>query len=160
MPENYYQFEWGDVSSSCLIRFGTPPRGIAGGSGDNWYWTLGEQQYKWLRRSLEQSDAKLRFVFLHHLVGGSDRNQRGGAEAAPFWEWGGRRPRAKMSLISTAAVGANRFIRCWSIAASASSSTVTITCSSNKTSMASSISSFHSPGTLGQVREVRRSMDT
>ena len=24
------------------------------------------------------------------LVGGSDRNQRGGAEAAPFWEWGGK----------------------------------------------------------------------
>ena len=30
------------------------------------------------------------FVFLHHLVGGSQRNQRGGAEAAPFWEWGGK----------------------------------------------------------------------
>ena len=29
-------------------------------------------------------------AFLHHLVDGSNRNQRGGKEAAPFWEWGGK----------------------------------------------------------------------
>ncbi len=44
----------------------------------------------WLKQSLRESDAPLRFVFLHHLIGGSDRNQRGGTEAAPFWEWGGK----------------------------------------------------------------------
>ena len=90
LPENYYQFEWGDCQFIVLDPFRhTTTRG-RGGSGDNWYWTLGEHQYQWLKRSLEQSDAKLRFVFLHHLVGGSDRNQRGGAEAAAFWEWGGK----------------------------------------------------------------------
>ena len=90
LPENYYQFEWGDCQFIVLDPFRhTTTRG-RGGSGDNWYWTLGEHQYHWLKRSLEQSDAKLRFVFLHHLVGGSDRNQRGGAEAAAFWEWGGK----------------------------------------------------------------------
>ena len=88
LPENYYQFEWGDCQFIVLDPFRhTTTRG---GSGDNWYWTLGEHQYHWMKRSLEQSDAKLRFVFLHHLVGGSDRNQRGGAEAAAFWEWGGK----------------------------------------------------------------------
>lgn len=91
LPENYYQFEWGDAQFIVLDPFRhttTRNRGGGGNSG-NWHWTLGEHQYKWLKQSLEQSDAKLRFVFLHHLVGGSDRNQRGGKEAAPFWEWGG-----------------------------------------------------------------------
>ena len=92
LPENYYQFEWGDAQFIVLdpFRHTTTRNRGRGGNGDNWYWTLGEHQYKWLKRSLEQSDAKLRFVFLHHLVGGSNRNQRGGKEAAPFWEWGGK----------------------------------------------------------------------
>lgn len=96
LPENYYQWEWGGCQFLVLDPFRhTTTR--AGGRGntrgrnsDNWHWTLGQQQYQWLKRSLEESDAKLRFVFLHHLVGGSDRNQRGGKEAAPFWEWGGK----------------------------------------------------------------------
>lgn len=91
LPENYYQFEWGDGQFIVLDPFRhTTTRKRGSGSGDNWYWTLGQQQYHWLKQSLEQSDAKLRFVFLHHLVGGSERNQRGGKEAAPFWEWGGK----------------------------------------------------------------------
>lgn len=91
LPENYYQFEWGDCQFIVLDPFRhTTTRNRGGRSGDNWYWTLGKHQYQWLRRSLDESDAKLRFVFLHHLVGGSDRNQRGGKEAAPFWEWGGK----------------------------------------------------------------------
>lgn len=92
LPENFYQFEWGNCQFIVLDPFRhttTRSRG-GGGSSGNWYWTLGEHQYRWLKQSLEQSDAKLRFVFLHHLVGGSDRNQRGGKEAAPFWEWGGK----------------------------------------------------------------------
>ncbi len=91
LPENYYQFEWGDAQFIVLDPFRhTTTRNRGGGSGDNWFWTLSQHQYQWLKQSLEQCDAKLRFVFLHHLVGGSDRNQRGGKEAAPFWEWGGK----------------------------------------------------------------------
>ena len=90
LPENYYQFEWGDCQFIVLDPFRHTTTRSRGGTGDNWYWTLGEHQYQWLKRSLEQSDAKLRFVFLHHLVGGSHRNQRGGAEAAVLWEWGGK----------------------------------------------------------------------
>ncbi|MGB0598747.1 MAG: metallophosphoesterase [Rubripirellula sp.] len=92
LPENYYQFEWGGAQFIVLDPFRhttTRNRGGGGNSG-NWYWTLGEQQYQWLKRSLSESDAQFRFVFLHHLIGGSDRNQRGGKEAAPFWEWGGQ----------------------------------------------------------------------
>ena len=90
LPENYYQFEWGDCQFIVLDPFRHTTTRSRGGSSDNWNWTLGEHQHQWLKRSLEQSDAKLRYVFLHHLVGGSDRNQRGGAEAAAFWEWGGK----------------------------------------------------------------------
>jgi hypothetical protein len=90
LPENYYQFEWGDCQFIVLDPFRHTTTRNRGGDVDNWYWTLGAHQYQWLTRSLVQSDAKLRFVFLHHLVGGSDRNARGGKEAAPFWEWGGK----------------------------------------------------------------------
>lgn len=90
LPENYYQFEWGGCQFVVLDPFRYTTTRSRGDNNDNWYWTLGEHQYQWLKRSLEQSNASLRFVFLHHLVGGSDRNQRGGVEAAPFWEWGGK----------------------------------------------------------------------
>ena len=50
---------------------------------------FGEKQYRWLKASLESVDAKYRFVFLHHLVGGSPTNNRGGVEASKYWEWGG-----------------------------------------------------------------------
>ncbi|TWT86217.1 metallophosphoesterase [Neorhodopirellula pilleata] len=90
LPENYYQFEWGDAQFIVLDPFRHTTTRSRGEDSDNWNWTLGENQYQWLKKSLEQSDAKLRFVFLHHLIGGSDRNQRGGVEAAPFWEWGGK----------------------------------------------------------------------
>lgn len=90
LPENYYQFEWGNCQFIVLDPFRHTTTRNRGGGGDNWNWTLGDHQYLWLKQSLAQSDAKLRFVFLHHLVGGSDRNNRGGAEAAPLWEWGGK----------------------------------------------------------------------
>ncbi|MCX6866264.1 MAG: metallophosphoesterase, partial [Verrucomicrobia bacterium] len=49
-----------------------------------------ENQYQWLQRTLEGSTKKFRFVFIHHLVGGADEQSRGGSEAAPFYEWGGK----------------------------------------------------------------------
>ncbi len=55
----------------------------------NWYWTLGEAQYRWLKAELGKP-AKYRFVFIHHLVGGALQNQRGGVEVASLWEWGGK----------------------------------------------------------------------
>ena len=58
--------------------------------GDNWGLTLGEAQYQWLKRTLETSDARFKFVFCHNLVGGLDQNMRGGIEAADKYEWGGK----------------------------------------------------------------------
>jgi kynurenine formamidase len=50
---------------------------------------LGETQYQWLKSTLETSDAKWKFVFIHQLIGGYDKNGRGGVEVAPYYEWGG-----------------------------------------------------------------------
>jgi len=91
--DNYYAWQWGDALFITLdpYRYTTerPRRGENNTQG-NWFWTLGENQYKWLEQVLASSKAKYRFVFIHHLVGGADQNNRGGIEAAPYWEWGGK----------------------------------------------------------------------
>jgi predicted phosphodiesterase len=86
-PENYYAWEWGDALFIVL-----DPFRYTKDSRDPWQRTLGEQQYKWLRNTLQQTKALYRFVFIHNLVGGADNKglARGGAEAAAFYEWGGR----------------------------------------------------------------------
>ncbi len=56
----------------------------------SWTSTLGREQYDWLDRTLAASKARYKFVFIHHLVGGmGGAESRGGAESAPFFEWGG-----------------------------------------------------------------------
>ncbi len=87
--QDYYAWEWGDALFVVLDPFWyqMKPRG---GQRDNWTYTLGEAQYQWLTRTLENSRAKFKFVFIHHLVGGLDSQCRGGVEAAPFYEWGGK----------------------------------------------------------------------
>jgi phosphodiesterase/alkaline phosphatase D-like protein len=53
-----------------------------------WRWTLGKEQYDWLKSTLEQSTSTFKFVFMHQLVGG-DKDGRGGTEYADKYEWGG-----------------------------------------------------------------------
>ena len=85
---NYYSWETNNVLCVALDPFWFTPR--ARRSDDNWHRTLGQEQYDWLKRTLETSQAKFKFVFIHHLVGGADRQGRGGVEVAPFYEWGGK----------------------------------------------------------------------
>ncbi|MEI8311821.1 MAG: metallophosphoesterase, partial [Verrucomicrobiota bacterium] len=86
--QDYYAWEWGDALFVVLDPFWFTQKGR--GRGDNWRRSLGIDQYLWLKRTLEASRAKFKFVFIHHLVGGADDQCRGGAEAAPFYEWGGK----------------------------------------------------------------------
>lgn len=86
--QDYYAWEWGDALFIVLDPFWFTPR--PRGPDDNWSRTLGSEQYQWLKRTLEKSRAPFRFVFLHHLVGGLDKDARGGVEAARLYEWGGR----------------------------------------------------------------------
>ena len=86
--QDYYAWQWGDALFVVVDPFWFMQK--QRGQSDNWKRTLGLEQYQWLKRALESSRAKFKFVFIHHLVGGADGQCRGGAEAAPFFEWGGR----------------------------------------------------------------------
>jgi len=86
---DYYAWEWGDALFVVLDPFWYTTARRSQGS-DHWGWTLGEAQYGWLKKTLETSKARFKFLFIHHLVGGATPEARGGAEAAAFFEWGGR----------------------------------------------------------------------
>lgn len=82
MPENYYAWTWGDalfvvldVYRDCSIN----------DKPQNWDWTLGFTQYSWLKNTLQNSNAKFKFVFAHHTRG----QGRGGVVTAKGCEWGG-----------------------------------------------------------------------
>lgn len=82
LRESYYAWEWGDALFVVL----DPYWEMAGRGGSNWDPVHGDRQYAWFRETLRKSQAKYKFVFEHHLHGQS----RGGAEVAPFFEWGGK----------------------------------------------------------------------
>jgi hypothetical protein len=85
LPEDYYAWEWGDALFVVLDPYRyttTNPKA----SGDLWDWTLGEDQYKWLKQTLEGNHAKFKFVFAHHVLG----DMRGAVAWADEYEWGGR----------------------------------------------------------------------
>jgi len=88
--QSYYAWEWGDALFVVLDPYWYTH---SVKSPSAWDWTLGKEQYDWLKLTLEQSRSKFKFVFCHNLVGGFDianaGNQRGGVEAASFYEWGG-----------------------------------------------------------------------
>jgi len=86
LPEDYYAFEWGDALFIALDPYYYTEKKP---KDNGWMWTLGEDQYLWLQNTLEKSDSKYKFVFIHHLVGGGSQ-ARGGAEFAPYYEWGGQ----------------------------------------------------------------------
>ena len=85
--QDYYSWEWGDALFVVL----DPYWHSSGKRGDDcWGLTLGKDQYDWLKKTLEASKARFKFVFIHQLVGGLDKQGRGGAEAAAFGDWGGK----------------------------------------------------------------------
>jgi PKD repeat protein/phosphodiesterase/alkaline phosphatase D-like protein len=88
--DGYYAFEWGNTLFVMLDNFWYSWQGT-NKSQDPWGWTLGTNQYQWLKQTLETSQATFKFVFAHHLVGGQPGNMeaRGGLECAPYFEWGG-----------------------------------------------------------------------
>ena len=99
LHEDYYAWTWGDALFVVIDPFwyttvkpfiGNTGGGEAeAGTGDRWEWTLGESQFNWLRQTLENSDAAYKFIFAHHMTGGSDDYVRKGAYGAPYCEWGG-----------------------------------------------------------------------
>lgn len=84
--QDYYAWNWGDALFIVLNPYWHAPPKRA---DERWNLSLGLAQYQWLRSTLATSNARYKLVFLHQLVGGADRQGRGGIEAVPFGEWGG-----------------------------------------------------------------------
>lgn len=84
--ENYYSWKWGDALFIVIDPYwytNVKPDSLHG-----WRWTLGKQQYDWLKTTLENDNSNYKFVFSHQIVGG-DPDGRGGVEYANLYEWGG-----------------------------------------------------------------------
>lgn len=99
LREDYYAWEWGDALFVVIDPFQytmqNPYGSMAGEGGDDpvtgdrWNWTLGLEQFNWFRQTIEDSNARYKFVFAHHMLGGADNYVRGGAVPAHMFEWGG-----------------------------------------------------------------------
>lgn len=108
---DYYSWTWGDAlfitldpywhSKNAVDNVAGVDKGSDGGSGsgtgggggkgqrDLWKIGIGDEQYAWLKKTLESSNAQFKFVFTHHVMG----TGRGAIEISTDYEWGGRDPK-------------------------------------------------------------------
>lgn len=106
---DYYAWNWGDALFITLDPYWHSKYAVdnvAGvtndqnatnkkaGSGaqkvnDLWQVGIGDEQYSWLKKTLEESKAKYIFVFTHHVMG----TGRGAVEVSTNYEWGGNDPK-------------------------------------------------------------------
>lgn len=91
--QDYYAFSWGDALFVILnVMSYTTVELLLSSNGDPTDWTLGTEQLAWLERTLENTSAKWRFLFIHHAVGGAAGDAanaiygRGGGQAARVGE--------------------------------------------------------------------------
>jgi hypothetical protein len=89
---NHYAWTWGDALFVTIDPYWSSPVCVddpfyGGPKRTNlWDITHGDAQFQWLKTTLEQSKAKYKFVFAHHVMG----TGRGGIELAGKFEWGGQ----------------------------------------------------------------------
>ena len=94
---DYYAWTWGDALFVVIDPYWHSKAAVDNvlGEGekrsDLWEITLGDEQYAWLRKTLEGSKATFKFVFSHHVLG----TGRGGVEEAGLYEWGGKSPNGR-----------------------------------------------------------------
>ena len=108
LPRDYYSWTWGDalfisidpywhskqaVDNVAGVSADTNDKGGGkSGSGKTtnlWNVGIGDEQYAWLKKTLETSKAKYKFVFAHHVLG----TGRGAVEVSTNYEWGGKDPK-------------------------------------------------------------------
>ena len=107
---DYYSWQWGDAQFITLDPYwhskyavdnvaGVDQASVKKG-GDNgktkdlWQVGIGDEQYAWLKSTLENSKAKYIFIFAHHVMG----TGRGAVEVSTDYEWGGRDPKGVTSF--------------------------------------------------------------
>lgn len=113
---DYYAWEWGDALFISLDPYWHSKYAVdnvagvtadesstdkkSGGKGGGakvtnlWDVGIGDEQYIWLKKTLENSSAKFKFVFAHHVLG----TGRGGVEVSTNYEWGGVDPKGKSTF--------------------------------------------------------------
>ncbi len=92
-PGDYYAWTWGDSLFVVIDPYwhspvavdSVPEKNVAK-KRDLGEITLGDVQYQWFKKTLEESNASNKFVFAHHVQG----TGRGGIENANMYEWGGK----------------------------------------------------------------------
>ena len=106
LPRDYYSWTWGDALFISLDPYWHSKNAVdnvAGVAADNtnsgkknsgktsnlWQVGIGDEQYQWLKQTLENSTAKYKFVFAHHVLG----TGRGAVEVSTNYEWGGIDPK-------------------------------------------------------------------
>jgi len=108
LPRDYYSWTWGDalfISLDPYWHSNQAVDNVAGVSADTndkaggksgsgkttnlWNVGIGDEQYAWLKKTLETSKAKYKFVFAHHVLG----TGRGAVEVSTNYEWGGKDPK-------------------------------------------------------------------
>ena len=103
LRNDYCAWTWGDALFVILDNYWHSPAQVDSGfheedAGSNrgrghdrdwWALTLGDAQYQWFKRALEQSKARYKFVFAHHVMGSG----RGGVDECDLYEWGGKNRR-------------------------------------------------------------------
>ena len=114
LPRDYYAWTWGDalfvsidpywhskqaVDNVAGVSADTTDKGggKGGGSGKTtnlWNVGIGDEQYAWLKQTLESSKAKYKFVFAHHVLG----TGRGAVEVSTNYEWGGKDPKGQSTF--------------------------------------------------------------
>ena len=102
---DYYSWNWGDALFITLDPYwhskyavdnvaGVDQAAVNKGASNNktkdlWQVGIGDEQYAWLKSTLESSKAKYIFIFAHHVMG----TGRGAVEVSTDYEWGGRDPK-------------------------------------------------------------------
>jgi len=108
LPRDYYSWTWGDALFISIDPYWHSKQAVdnvAGVSADTndkaggksgsgkttnlWNVGIGDEQYAWLKKTLETSKAKYKFVFAHHVLG----TGRGAVEVSTNYEWGGKDPK-------------------------------------------------------------------
>ena len=72
----------------------TPVVGGNSKTANLWSIGIGDDQYAWLKKTLETSTAKYRFIFTHHVMG----TGRGAVEVSTNYEFGGNDPKGNSTF--------------------------------------------------------------
>ena len=96
LKQDYYAWTWGDALFVVISPYWyttTKPYTTSTGGGETdatgsdnrWDWTLGQTQFNWLKTTLQNSNAKYKFVFSHQITGSNSDSPARSTTATAAW---------------------------------------------------------------------------